>query len=243
MRHSFTNGVVVIPAYNEAARIAGVLEAVKAVVGPMEIVVVDDGSTDDTAAVAERAGATVLRLPTNQGYGVALQAGYLYAGRRGADVVVQLDADGQHDPSSIPTLLQALEKEHTDVVLGSRFLGAPTYRPPWARRIGQAFFRTLLNALTRSRYTDPTSGFQAIRGSALWFFTSDAFPYDYPDADVLLMLHRAGLHCVEVPAVFRASPPGKISMHQGWRSFYYVARMLLSLGLTLVRPPTRRHTG
>lgn len=230
------NVIVIIPAYQEAARIGAVIDAVFAARPGLRVVVIDDGSADDTAEVARRHGATVLRLPTNQGYGVALQAGYCYAARAGADAVVQLDADGQHDPASIPDLLAALASPDVDVVIGSRWLGDSRYPMPALRRWGQLVFRAILNRFTSYRYTDPTSGFQAIKGRALWFYTSDAFPYDYPDADVLLMLNRAGLRCIEVPARFHPSPPGKISMHDGYKPFYYVLRMLLSLALTLIRP-------
>jgi glycosyltransferase involved in cell wall biosynthesis len=235
--------IVLLPAYNEAGRIGGVIERIREAVPECEIVVVDDGSTDGTPDAARKASATVLCLPANQGYGVALQAGYVYAAEVGAEVVVQLDADGQHDPVSIPQLLAGLEDPGIGVVIGSRFLGEESYRVPFVRNVGQRFFRGILNLLTRSRYTDPTSGYQAIRGSVLWFFTSDAFPVDYPDADVLLMLWMAGIRVKEVPARFRASPPGKVSLHSGLRPFYYVFKMLFSLFLTLIRPRPLQRAG
>lgn len=235
--------IVLLPAYNEAQRISGVIQRVREVLPHANVVVVDDGSTDDTAVRAREAGALVLRLPANQGYGVALQTGYTYASEVGADLVVQLDADGQHDPASIPGLLKGLEDPNVSVVIGSRFLADECYQIPFARRVGQVLFRSILNFLTRKKFTDPTSGFQAIRGSALWFFTSDAFPVDFPDADVLLMLSMAGINVKEVPASFRASPRGKVTLHSGIRPFYYVVKMLFSLFLTLIRPKPFRQGG
>lgn len=231
-----TKLLVLIPAYNEADRISKVISGVRSSVGPAEILVIDDGSTDRTAEVAESCGIRVLRLDKNRGYGAALQAGYKAAREEDVDVLVQLDADGQHDPKSIRSLLAALEDPEVEVVIGSRFLSYRKYQMPLIRRIGLALFRLLLLVLTRRKYTDPTSGFQAIRGSALTYYTSDYFPADYPDANVIFFLWKAGIRVVEAPAVFHPSPDGKKPLHSGFRPLIYVLKMLGSLFMTLVRP-------
>jgi glycosyltransferase involved in cell wall biosynthesis len=173
----------------------------------------------------------------NLGYGAALQTGYRYALRHRYGAVLQLDADGQHDPASIPPLVKALEQ--ADVAVGSRFLHGGSYRPPLLRRLGMWLFGTVASGLARQRLTDPTSGFQAISHRALVFYTHERYPADYPDADVLAMVARAGLRLVEVPVRMLASPGGK-SMHAGaMKQFYYVFRMSLALGLVPFRSEKR----
>jgi glycosyltransferase involved in cell wall biosynthesis len=228
--------LVIMPAYDEAKRIAEVVAAVRSQVRG-DVLVIDDGSSDATASEAHRAGAIVAIHPTNLGYGAALQTGYRYALRHAYDAVLQLDADGQHDPSSIPLLLEALSR--ADVVVGSRFLDVRSYRPPLARRIGMWLFARAATALAGQRITDPTSGFQAISREALRFYAHERYPPDYPDADVLAMVARAGLRLAEVPVRMLPSPDGK-SMHSGiLKPLYYVFRMSLALGLVPLRNEKR----
>lgn len=229
--------LVIMPAYNEARRIRQVAAAVRAQVEG-DLLVVDDGSHDATATEAHLAGALVAIHPTNLGYGAALQTGYRYALRHAYDAVLQLDADGQHDPASIPRLLEGLDR--ADVVVGSRFLEPGSYRPPLARRVGMWIFGRVASALAGQRITDPTSGFQAISRAALRFYAHERYPVDYPDADVLAMVARSGLRLAEVPVRMLASPDGK-SMHAGiLKPLYYVFRMSLALGLVPLRGEKHR---
>jgi glycosyltransferase involved in cell wall biosynthesis len=226
--------LVLIPAFNEAAVIGEVLVRIQAVDPSLSAVVVDDGSTDGTAEVARQAGARVVRLPFNMGYGVALQTGYKYALREGFDCVVQLDGDGQHEPEDIPKLLEVIKRREADVVLGSRFLGGETYQVETTRKVGMRLFGALAYVLTGVKFSDVTSGFQALNGEVLRFFTAERYPVDYPDADVLIMLTRAGFTIAEVPV--RMYPRGSTgSMHSGLRPLYYVFKMLLSVLLTPLR--------
>jgi glycosyltransferase involved in cell wall biosynthesis len=228
--------LVVMPAYNEARRIRAVLEKVRTHV-LADVLVVDDGSADATAEEARRAGARVAVHAVNLGYGAALQTGYRYALRHDYDAVLQLDADGQHDPACIPRLVAALAD--ADVVVGSRFLEAGSYRPPLLRRVGMWIFGRLATTLSGRRVTDPTSGFQAISREALRFYAHERYPADYPDADVLAMGARSGLRLAEVPVRMLASPDGK-GMHEGIvRPFYYVFRMSLALALVPLRSEKR----
>lgn len=226
--------LVIIPAYNEAPRIAVVIAGVRGVVADATIVVIDDGSCDGTATAAATAGATVLRHPFNMGYGVAIQTGYKYALAHDFDWLVQIDGDGQHDPAGIPALLEPLRSGTVDFVLGSRFLSGFSYRPPLLRRLGMTFFRRIVALVIRQPVSDCTSGFQAFNREVIGFFTSDLFPCDYPDADVLISLHLAGFRIREVPVHMSASASGK-SMHSGIKPVYYVFKMLLSICVTLLR--------
>lgn len=228
--------LVVMPAYDEARNVRRVLEEVRGQLAA-DLLVVDDGSSDGTAAEARRAGARVAIHPVNLGYGAALQTGYRFALRHGYDAVVQLDADGQHDPASIPRLVAELAR--ADVVVGSRFLDGGSYRPPPARRFGMWLFGKVASALAGQRISDPTSGFQAVSREALRFYAHERYPADYPDADVLAMVARAGLRLAEVPVRMRTSADGK-SMHGGiLKPLYYVFRMSLALTLVPLRSEKR----
>lgn len=226
--------LVIIPALNEAATIGHVIQGIRAVDSHLPVLVIDDGSIDATGTIARGAGARVLRLPFNMGYGVALQTGYKYALREGCDCVVQLDGDGQHEPADIPALLEVIERGEADLALGSRFLRPTAYRSRLARRLGMRLFTLLAFVLTGQRFSDVTSGFQALSLSLLRFFATERYPGDYPDADVLIMLKRAGFRVKEVSVRMYPKDDGR-SMHSGLRPIYYVFKMLLSISLTPLR--------
>ena len=226
--------LVLIPAFNEGARIGSVVQHVRDMYPEYDVVVVNDGSRDNTGAVAASAGAVVVSHPFNMGYGVAIQTGYKYALRHGYDFLVQMDGDGQHEPAFISALLAPVTTGETDFVLGSRFLGIESYEPSLARRIGMAFFRHLVSRLIDTRITDSTSGFQAFNKKVIRYFTTEVFPCDYPDADMLITLHRAGFRIHEVAVRMHANAEGK-SMHSGWKPLYYMFKMLLSIFVTLLR--------
>jgi len=225
--------IVIIPAYNEEERIAAVVAGVCASVPDAAVVVINDCSRDKTATAARQAGAIVVSHPFNMGYGAAIQTGYKYARDKGHDFLVQLDADGQHDPSCIPALLAPVVAGQADIAIGSRFLGTG-YRPPLARRLGMALFRRIVSLVTGRSVTDTTSGFQAFNRDVICYFATDIFPVDYPDADMLIMLHRAGFRMTEVPVRMFENSAGK-SMHSGLKPLYYMFKMLLSICVTLMR--------
>ena len=230
-----SNCLVVIPAFNEAANVATVIADVRASLPAFDVLVVDDGSADDTAAAAHRAGAKVLRLPVNSGYGVALQTGYKYAVRQGYQTVAQMDADGQHVARFFPELLTHIESGAADIVIGSRFLdGDGHYQPSLARKIGMGIFSSMASRIMKQHVSDPTSGYQVMRIDVARFFCSDVYPADYPDADILILLHRSGFRVAEV-GVQMKMPTGK-SMHSGHKSIYYVYKMFLSILVTMLRP-------
>jgi glycosyltransferase involved in cell wall biosynthesis len=226
--------IILLPAHNEAARIGDVIAAVRNVSGDAAIVVVDDGSTDATGERARAAGAITLRLPTNLGYGVALQTGYKYAVDQGCQFLIQLDGDGQHDPAGIPELLDRVRTGRCDVCVGSRFLEGDTYSIPLLRRIGMIVFRRIASACIGHTITDPTSGFQAMNRSVFTFFSRDLYPADYPDTDILILLHRHGFRLAEAPVVMRAGDSGH-SIHRGLRPLYYLFKMALAIPLNLLR--------
>jgi glycosyltransferase involved in cell wall biosynthesis len=228
--------LIVMPARNEAETIGAVIGRLKAVVPDADILVVNDASTDNTAEVAAKAGAKVVNLPINLGYGGAVQTGFKYAARHDYDAVVLMDADGQHDPACVPDLLKALRD--ADFVLGSRFLGECRYKVPIARRIGMWLFGKIVNWVTGQKITDPTSGFQALRKEVVKFLAEDNYPVDFPDADVLILLHRSGFRIKEVPVIMHERQHG-VSMHSHLKAVYYVFKMSLSILATLTRSVRR----
>lgn len=232
-----------MPAHNEAGRIGPVIGEIRKVLPSAAVVVVNDSSTDDTGVEARRQGADVLPHAVNMGYGGSLETAYLFALREGYDILVQMDGDGQHVAGEIPRLLEPLREGVADVVIGSRYgsesRGGEGITVPWIRKVGHRFFGGLLFLLTRRRFSDPTSGFQALNRHALEFLASGVFPCDYPDADVVLMAHLAGLRIREVP-VRMVNRSGGISMHSGWKPLYYGMKMLLSVFVVLLDTPRWR---
>ncbi len=237
--------LIIVPAYNEALRIRQTLDDLSTVSSrlPFHVLVIDDGSTDATAELAQNAGISCIKLLFHSGYGTALQTGYKYADSKGYDYIVQVDADGQHDVRFLPTIVDMLKKNRMDVAVGSRFLKKIRFSPlpnrvlyygTPLRRIGIRLFRLLLS-LWGLKITDPTSGFLGMRRSAFTFLAGDVFPFDYPDADVLLLLHRNGFRIQEIP-VFMYLNPERGTIHRGCAPFWYMIKESLSLIFAGLRP-------
>jgi glycosyltransferase involved in cell wall biosynthesis len=218
---------LIIPALNEAKSLPRVFEAIEDAELEAEILVIDDGSTDDTAGTAAALGARVVRHPFNMGYGAAIQTGYMYALERGADLLVQMDADGQHDPRQIPAMVEPILRGECDLVIASRFLEVTGYRMGWTRTAGRKLFEAL-GRLSGVNVTDPTSGFQAMNAAILELYVRDFFPHDYPDIDVLVTASRHGLRVRECASAMHPGLRGS-RLHGGTRAFYYVYKMLMSM--------------
>jgi glycosyltransferase involved in cell wall biosynthesis len=229
--------LAVIPAYNEAATVADVVERVREQTPLFDVVVVNDGSTDDTAALAAAAGADVLELPFNLGIGGAVQAGFVYARENGYRYMTQVDGDGQHEPREISTLIEAMAADPSlDVVCGSRFLVPGEYLPPVSRRTGIHLFAFLLSRIVGQPVTDPTSGFRLYNRRAIELFAAD-YPHDYPEVEAVLMLHTHRLRMGEVPVRMFERGGGHSSISSG-KSVYYMIKVLLALFVGLLRRRT-----
>lgn len=229
---------VIIPAYNEERNIDKVVGGIKRTLGQVEVVVINDGSSDRTEEKALSGGATVINHFFNMGYGVALQTGYKYAFRNGADYLVQIDGDGQHNPKDIPKVLKLVVDGKSDLVVGSRFLGKCDYQIPLIRRLGMKFFGGFASLITGKKVTDPTSGFQAMNRKVLEFFTKGHYPVDFPDADILILLHFQAFKTAEIPVTMTANIEGR-SMHRGlFKPMYYLFKMVLSIFMAIIRRKT-----
>jgi len=228
--------LIIIPAFNENRNIDSVVRGVKDTLQDIDVLVVDDGSTDITRDIAKKSGAEVISHAFNLGYGAALQTGYKYALMKGYKYILQMDADGQHTPEHAGNLLNLLVQDKADVIIGSRFLGEGGYKESMFRKIGRQMFSILISGIMRMRITDPTSGFIGMNERAIKFCTGVVYPVDYPDADMILAFHRAGLRLREVPITMKAGN-GNGSMHNGISIAYYCFKMYLSIFLTLLRKP------
>jgi glycosyltransferase involved in cell wall biosynthesis len=227
--------LAVVPAYNEQATVAAVVESLHSNTPQLDVLVIDDGSTDATAECAERAGARVLRMPFNLGIGGAVQAGFKYADEQDYDFMVQVDGDGQHDPAEIAKLFKAADgPEQPDMICGTRFATATGYMAPISRRTGIHVFAFLLSRLLRQPITDPTSGFRLYNRRAIALFARD-YPHDYPEVEAVLMLHHHRLTMREVPVRMFRRGGGVSSITGSGKSFYYMVKVLLALFVGLGR--------
>jgi len=230
--------LAVVPAYNEQESILSVIQSLREHASDFDILVVDDGSTDETLRFAEAAGVRVLRLPYNLGIGGAVQVGFAFALEHGYDRMVQVDGDGQHDPREIHRLMRAMDGDGSiDVVCGSRFLTEDyRYPAPVSRRTGIHIFAFILSRIMRQRVSDPTSGFRLYNDRAIKLFARD-YPHDYPEVEAVLMVHHHRLKMTEVPVRMFLRNGGVSSIGSG-KSFYYMVKVLLALfvGLARARP-------
>jgi glycosyltransferase involved in cell wall biosynthesis len=225
--------LVVVPALNEEQAVGGVIAEIKASNDGVDVLVVDDGSTDDTSLVARGAGAAVCTLPFTLGVGGAMRTGYRYALQQGYDVVIQIDGDGQHDPTHIPLLLDGLRD--ADVVIGARFAGIGNYQVRGPRRWAMAILAVVLGRIARVRLSDVTSGYRAVNLRGIQVFAQH-YPSEYlgDTVESLVIAARTGCTITQVPVSMRRRTTGRAS--QGTvRSLVYLARAIAALTLGLIR--------
>jgi len=233
-------GLVIVPAYNEAASIATTIQDITRAGIPLDILVVNDGSCDQTSAIArETRKAIVIDLPINVGIGGAVQAGMLYAARNHYDIAIQFDGDGQHRGDEIPALIAPLLEGRCDAVIGSRFvMKSPGFKSTFARRLGIRIFEYVNWLLTGIRIADNTSGFRAYNKEAIAFL-SEHYPSDFPEPETVVLLAKNKFRIAEVYAAMRERQGG-VSSIGGLKSLYYMVKVLLAICMTALRPPIRK---
>ena len=225
--------LVIIPAYDEESNLAGIIKEVKAKAAWVNILVVDDGSKDNTAEIARDLEVAVVSHAFNLGIGGAVQTGFKIAKMWNCDVAVQIDGDGQHDPAFISQLVRPIVEENVDISVGSRFLKNKKADGSFIRHIGIHFFSRLATLITGTQITDCSSGFRALNRNAIELF-SDEYPVDFPDAEALIIAHRAGLKIGEIPVNFRRRKRGKSSLNF-WRFLWYPIKEGFSILILLTK--------
>jgi glycosyltransferase involved in cell wall biosynthesis len=225
--------IAVVPGFDEEASIGNVIEEIHAFDPTFDVLVIDDGSRDATAAVAAAHVALVVRLPFNLGIGGAVQTGFRYAADHGYDLVARMDGDGQHDPRELALILPPVLAGEADICVGSRFAGADGYRSSRSRRIGIRILAQTVSLLTGQRLTDTTSGFQVLNRRAIELFAVD-YPHDYPEVEAAVMLHKHRLRLVEAPVTMRERAAGRSSI-TALRSVYYMAKVMLAILVGMFR--------
>ncbi|HEX7055751.1 MAG TPA: glycosyltransferase family 2 protein [Bacilli bacterium] len=207
--------LIVIPAYNEEAGLGSVLEKLREFQNIADILVVNDGSNDQTLEVARRFAVFIVSHPINLGYGAALQTGYRFAFAHGYDYVVHFDGDGQHHPDDLRQLIHELWKDTADIVTGSRILGESRFTLGLRKSIAFLWFTTIIRLFTGIKVTDPTSGLRGLSRRAFSYCAfSTSFPHDFPDADMIIHMHYQGFKMREFPIRSQKREQGK-SMHSG----------------------------
>jgi len=224
---------VIIPAYNEAETLPAVIGSVQSELPEADIVVMNDGSVDNTSAIAQSLGVTVLDLPINLGIGGAVQTGIKYAYRNDYDVALELDGDGQHDPSFASALVEKLQENNSDLVIGSRFVASSDYRSSPMRQFGIHLFSFLIKLVTAKRVYDSTSGFRAYNRRAMEYLSHD-YPADFPEPESIVMLLSRGFRIIEVPVTMRERQGGVsvVASDVSWRAVYFVASNAIAIVLT-----------
>lgn len=223
--------LLIIPAYNEQECIWHVVTMARQAVPQAHVLVIDDGSADDTDRNAALAGADVVKLPFNLGIGGAVQTGLKFARHMRYDYALRIDGDGQHNPSLLHTLLAPVRAGRADVAIGSRFMNNDSIMSiPPLRRIGIRLFAREVSWLTGARATDTTSGMLAMNAKAIRLLAR-YMPQDYPEVESRVTLHTAHLKVMEVPVEMQARMAG-VSSIDSWKSIYYAFKISIAVLMT-----------
>lgn len=214
--------LIIIPAYNEEANILNTVQEITKYT-TYDYIVINDGSTDRTLELLRSHNIRHINLPLNLGIGGAMQTGYKYACRQGYDYAIQLDADGQHNPSEIDLLVKEISQYNHDMVIGSRFLEETAYRGKLSRRIGIFYFYYLLKLIAGIKVKDPTSGYRIVNKKVIAWFAKD-YPVDYPEVEVLVKLARKKCSIKEIKAEMNARQGG-ISSINNLKGLYYMMKV------------------
>ncbi len=232
--------LIIIPALNEEGSIQRVINSVRQQIPQADVLVMNDGSSDETGACAEAAGAMVLHMPYNVGIGASVQAGFQFADKQGYDIVVRNDGDGQHDAAEITLMMSVLASGEADIVIGSRYIENRGYVGSPMRRLGSLILANLISLIVHQPITDPTSGFIVCNRKAI-HLCALLYPHDYPEPESIVLLYRAGVRLREIPVTMQPRLAGQSSITT-LRSAYYMLKVILAILVDLLRPSTVIHT-
>ncbi|HRP02438.1 MAG TPA: glycosyltransferase family 2 protein [Candidatus Kapabacteria bacterium] len=226
--------LIIVPAYNEEANIKQTISALSAIDNDVDILVVNDGSTDATShIVSALPNVNLINLKINLGIGGAVQTGFKYAKKYNYDIAIQFDGDGQHNANEIEKLLHALTEYKADMVIGSRFINKQGFQSTLSRRVGIFVFELLNAAISGQRVSDNTSGFRAYSKRAIEYLAV-SYPQDYPEPELVIIMAKKGFRIIEVPVIMNKREGGKSSIN-GLKSIYYMIKVILSILITSMR--------
>ena len=219
--------LIIIPAYNESENILNTVKVIQEDAPDFDYVVINDCSKDNTLQLLVNNHINHVNLPVNLGIGGAVQTGYKYALENNYDVAVQVDGDGQHDPKYLKVLVDALEKNDADMVIGSRFINNEGFQSTFMRRVGIVYFTKLIHLLTGKTITDPTSGFRMCNRRVIELFSKD-YPRDYPEPESIVALLKRNMDVMEVPVQMKERQGGVSSINAS-KSVYYMIKVSLAI--------------
>ncbi len=225
--------LIIIPAYNEQGSIADTIKDIRENAPDFDYLVINDCSTDDTVKVCEENGVRYLNLAINLGIGGAVQTGYQYALANGYDYAVQFDGDGQHKAEYLKEMMEEIEKQDADMIIGSRFIDKEGFQSSVMRRVGISFFSGLIRVLTGKRVTDPTSGMR-MTGRAVMEIYAESYPKDYPEPESVVAILNKGKKVVEYPVIMRERKEG-VSSISPLKSVYYMVKVTLAILIEMLR--------
>ncbi|KHF35107.1 Undecaprenyl-phosphate mannosyltransferase [Paenibacillus sp. P1XP2] len=226
--------LIIVPAYNEEPNLERLVSSIRQIKSPkIEMVIINDCSSDSTALLCNKLGVEVVNLPCNLGIGGAVQTGYKYALAHGYDIAVQVDGDGQHNPEYLSKLIQPILNDEADMVIGSRYIEKRGFQSSYLRRVGIKYFSRLLYILTGQLITDPTSGFRACNRKAIEVF-SKRYPVDYPEPESIMFLKRNKFTIKEIPVLMEPRLEGKSSI-TSFKSVYYMTKVSLAILIDSMR--------
>ncbi|SFB47472.1 Glycosyltransferase involved in cell wall bisynthesis [Cohnella sp. OV330] len=223
--------LIIVPAFNEQGNIEMLIKRLQAF--DVDILIVNDSSTDNTSRLSHELGVKVIDLPCNLGIGGAVQTGYKYAYKYEYDCAIQIDGDGQHDPTYIESLIQPISNSKADLVIGSRYINMEGFQSTFMRRVGIKYFSVLIRLLTKRVITDPTSGFRACNKVVIKHFAEN-YPVDYPEPESIVNLLRNGLTVVELPVIMHSRQHGNSSIHS-FKSVYYMIKVSIAILIDSLR--------
>ena len=226
--------LLIIPSYNEADNIRTVLNSIRKTFCDCDILIINDGSTDNTSDIAREENVKVIDLPINLGIGGCVQTGFLYAKKIGYKYALQFDGDDQHNAEEIEVILNEIKYNSSDLVIGSRFLNkVKGYNPSLYRRIGIKIFEILIMILIAKKITDSTSGFRIYSSRAISFLAEN-YPIDFPEPEAIILLQKNGFKISEVKTTMKKRRSGDSSIQ--FKGALYMLKVSLGMIMTYLRP-------
>lgn len=229
---------IIIPAFNEVDSLPELVYEINAIdFGDellVDILIVNDGSTDGTELLKFDQNCVQLNLCNNLGIGGAVQTGLIYANECGHDYALQVDGDGQHPPAEIPKFIEFLKQNpNIDMVIGSRYIDETGFQSSWIRRLGIRFFSIVISILTGTKFLDTTSGFRLFTSSTLRYFAVN-YPDEFPEPESLVIAAMLGFKIVEIPVVMKKREMGASSITPV-KSIYYMIKVMLAIIFTFIK--------